>query len=609
MDANAPSRKPRGFKIALISILTLLFLFAAAIYLLPSFLPIDTIRQMSKAKAKEMTGLDLDFRSLGFSWSGSVVLGGIVVSPAAAEGMPMPEPLLTVDEVKTNVAIAPLLSGKIVINSVEVNGFSVRLRRAADGSLNLPDFSRLTAGVQTGNASENVTSARSALLSAVAAESAANPLANIELRRLELRRGILSFEDEIESLAVDLGVDFFRVEGATFNDPFVVSGRVFPYAIDATKGEIPFTGRVAMIKNGALDLNGEASLEVDVKAFSLHELAAKLGLGELLVSGMANGIVKLGYAGSKAILSAREFHLAEVVLGLDDNLAFAAPDSSFSIEGEFDAESGVVAFSNLGLVNQLIQIQGSGWVEDIPALAAGGMPVVALEYGGTADFSDLIQYLTRQNLGLPDLPELSGEGMFSGKGVLGKQENPADPPAPTLTTDFSSGRIAARDVVTDIAVEVGLAGVSFRAAASLGEAIDINSGITLANVPVTLLAPWLGREPINIAVIGGMAVAASSSGTLAAELRLVDATAKIPDTPWSSAMEIRSPDTRITYHFENDELTIHSASFEIGEGIRGGVKSGAASGILSGEPNGQINLELSASFDQLNALFQPLVSE
>ncbi len=612
MDATAPvRRKPRGFKIALIVILVLFLLFVAAIYFLPYFLPIDTIRQVAKAKAKEMAGLELDFRGLGFSWNGSVVLDGIVVSPAVAEGQPAAEPLLTVDEVKTNVAITPLLSGKIVVNSVDVNGFSVRVRRAADGSMNLPDFSKLQAIAQVpAPAHEPGTSARRLLLSARAAETAAaKPLPPIELHRLELRKGVLSFEDEAEKLELDMGVDFFRVEGATLNDPFVIAGRVLPYAGDAAKGEVPFTGRVAMIKDGAFDPNGEASLEIDVKAFSLHELAQKLGLGGLLASGTANGLVKLGYSQAKALVSAKDFRLAGVGLGLGDGLSVAVPDSSAALEGEFDPQPGVVTLSNLGLTNQLVQIQGKGWVEDIYALAEGGTPVAAIDYAGTANFADLTRYLKSQNLGLPELPAVSGDGSFSGKAVLGKPEKAGDPLSPTLTLDFSKGNLAAKDAATGIAAEVGLTGVGLKAAATLGGTVDVNAGLTLANVPVSAVVPQIGREPVSLAVNGGVAVTASSAGALAAELRLANTTAKVPATPWSAAMNIRNPETRLTYDLTKDELVVQAASFEIGEGVRGGVKAGTASGILSGKPRAQLDFELSALLEQVKTLFRPLVPE
>lgn len=98
MEADATVRKPRGFKIALCAAAVLLLLFAAAVYFLPYFLPIDYIRGAAREQASRRLGLELDFKNLGFAWNGGVVVEGVTLS--SPTGQPdARDPLLSLSEI------------------------------------------------------------------------------------------------------------------------------------------------------------------------------------------------------------------------------------------------------------------------------------------------------------------------------------------------------------------------------------------------------------------------------------------------------------------------------------------------------------------------------
>ncbi|MCD8139161.1 MAG: AsmA family protein, partial [Planctomycetaceae bacterium] len=412
----APTRKPRGFKIALIILAVLFVLFVATIYFLPSFLPIGTIRSIAKTQAADLAGLDVDFENLRFGWNGDIVLDNISVAPLDEEGLPGHQ-LLHIREVRTNVALTPLLSGKAIINSVDVNGFTLTLRRDQDGSLNLPDFEALAARANA-VASRPAAQSGPLLSSAVAAETAAAALPPIELHRLDLRNGFLGFEDLAGDMAVNVGLDFLRIDGGTLEDPFILSGRLLPYVGNPDAGDIPFSGRVAMVMNGAFNPDGEASLEANIKTFDLQEMAGRFGLSDLLPSAHVEGLLRAGYAERKAVVQVPEMRLTQAIVGLGGDAMIALPDTVTALTAEFDPEPGFLAITDLSLTNDLAAIRARGQVDGLNDLGTGALPAVGVDFSGTVDFSYASHYLASQPLGLGQLPELDGDASFVGRAAL-----------------------------------------------------------------------------------------------------------------------------------------------------------------------------------------------
>ncbi|MCD8351571.1 MAG: AsmA family protein [Planctomycetaceae bacterium] len=597
----APTRKPRGFKIALIILAALFVLFVATIYFLPSFLPIGTIKNIAKTQAADLAGLDVDFENLRFGWNGDVVLDNITVSPLTEEGLPGDQ-LLHIREVRTNIALTPLLSGKAIINSVDVNGFTLTLRRAEDGSLNLPDFEGLAA--KAGSVAAAPVRTNTLLSSAVAAETAATQLPPIELHRLDLRNGVIGFEDVAENMNVDMGLDFLRVEGATLDDPFILSGRLLPYVGNPAMGDIPFTGRIAMVRNGAFNPDGEASFEINMKSFDLQEMAANFGLSELLPSARLEGLLRAGYADRKAVVQVPEMRLTQAILGLGGDMMIALPDTVTALSAEFDPEPGFLAITDLSLTNDLAALRARGQVDGINELGTGALPAVGLDFSGTMDFSYASHYLASQPLGLGQLPELDGDASFVGKAVM-PAALAGTPPSPSLSIDFNEGSLGVIEAATGIIANLNLQGVGVRATAVAGDDLELNSQITLANVPARAFIPQVGEDAITVTVNGGAALQLSPE-TTAVELRLNDTRAAVPATPWSSAMAVGGIESRITYDLDQDLLHIASAQATINDVIEGRVVSGSVGGILSGDPQGQVDLQLSALLQNIKEIILPL---
>lgn len=603
MDKETPTRKPRGFKIALIVIAVLFLLFVCTLYFLPRFLPIGTIKNIAKSKAAEMAGVDVDFQNLRFGWNGDVVLENITIAPLKDDGTPG-DNLLTVASARTNVALFPLLSGKAIVNSVEVDGFTVKVKQEADGTLNLPDFSKL-GGNDQANAAASRTQSGAIPLSALAAESAPAALPPIELHRLNLKNGTLGFEDVATGMNVDVGLDFLRMEGKTLDDPFILSGRLLPYPEAPTLGEIPFQGRIAMLKNMALNPDGEASMEIDVKGFSLHELAEKLGLGEVLASGHADGLIKAAYAERKGAIHMPEMHLTGANVGLGEGAMLNVPDTIASLNAQFDPEPGMITIDDMSVTNDIAALRGRGRLEGVNNLAVGGMPMAAIDFSGAADFARASSYLASTNLGLGALPKLGGKGSFIGNITL--PETPAGGElAPTFNMEFDDGAVDVTEAASGIAAGVDLKGLGLRAAAKIGQDVEVNSTVALNQVPGHAVIPQLGDEPIALTLNGGAAFE-MSPGTTEAELRLQDTVAEIPATPWSAAATIHNTETRITADLNRDVITVHGIHATINDDIEAGVVSGSVTGLLAGNPQGEANMQLSALLRSIEELLKPIL--
>lgn len=598
---DTPRRKPKGFKIALMILLALVVLFALTIYFLPNFLPIGTIRGIAKSKAREMANMDLDFGNLRFGWNGDVVIDDIKLAPLNADGTPG-EPLLVVKEARTNVALTPLLSGKAIVNSIEVNGFTAKVRREADGTLNIPDLSKLSGQEQASLPGND--GARRISLSAVAETGETAALPPIEIHRLDLNKGVLSFEDVGQNLALDAGLDFLHIEGKNLDDPFVLSGRLIPYLDQPALGDLPFAGRVDVIQNGEFDPNGEAALEIDVKNFSIHEMADKFGMGDLVRSAHANGIVKAQYTGGTAAVAIPELRFSETGIGLGDNRDLAIPDSAVSLNAVFDPGPGTVTLSDASITNDIAAIRAQGRIDGVNDLGLGGMPSVAVDFSGAADFARASHFVSSQDLGLAALPELDGKASFIGKATL-PQQQAGGPLAPTLSIDFNDGNLQALENATGIIVSVDLKGLGVRAAANLGDQTEVNASVNLAGVPGKSFITQLSNEPVTFTLNGGAAMTHDAQNTVV-ELRLENTQAAIPATPWSTPATVHNAQARLRFDMGQDRMQIDSLHATINDAIQGGVVAGAVSGILAGNPQGQVDLELSTVLEHIRQLAAPV---
>lgn len=114
----------------LIGILGLVLLIRA---LLPFILP------YAAKKAGEPMGLSIRFDDFSLSMlAGDVTLEGLKIEPLPDQGMAVDVPLVALDRFAVDVAMRDLLSGKIRVPFVDIEGLRVRAERRADGTIALP---------------------------------------------------------------------------------------------------------------------------------------------------------------------------------------------------------------------------------------------------------------------------------------------------------------------------------------------------------------------------------------------------------------------------------------------------------------------------------------
>lgn len=597
MDAEKPTRKPRGFKIALIVVAILFLLFACAVYFLPYLLPVDAIKSIANKQARDLAGLSVDFKHLSFGWNGDVVLENVVVSPATDEGAPKADPLVTVDSLRTNVAITPLLSGKAVVNSVVVDGFSVKVRREADGSLNLPDFSKLGAEQASRPAPRGT---RIAL--AATAEATAAALPPIEVHHVALKNGILGFSDIPGNLAMDVGLEFMEIEGKTLDDPFVFSGRLLPYPGEANLGEISFSGQAAMLSGGQFNPNGEANLEIDANAVMLERMAEKFGLGDLLPSLQADGTVKAAFSKGLGYLNVPGVHFTRMRLGLGEGAQLEVPDSLATLEAVFNPDTGAVDLASLSLANEMAAVNARGGVEDAFALARGDIPAAALDFSGSADFAKLSAYVASQKLLEAPLPALAGKAGFTGKAAL-PAAAAGQPLRPSLAVELKEGDLEAADEAAGYSAGLSLGGIQAKADVVLDGGMRLASAVALPKVPAWVLVPQLGDVPVG-AVLNGGAALELSPGARVAEIRLSDTTVRIPSTPWSNPAEVLNSETRLIADLAKDSIAVNAMKASIGS-LRVSVDHGNLTGVLAGSPSGGLTASLDGALEEIKKLVEP----
>ncbi len=609
LTVDMPTKKPRGFKIALLIVAALLVLFVCTIVFLPSFLPIGTIRGIAQTQARDLAGLHVDFANLRFGWNGDLVLDGITVAPLEEDGKPG-ETLLTVRELRTNVALTPLLSGNIVVNSLDVHGFEVRLVRDAEGRLNLPDPGNPPAAVASANRAGRGN--RLLLSAAQAAETAeaAPAIPPIELRRINLIDGLVLFTDKMQGLDFDIGVATVSIEGgASLDEPFSLAGAVHPYSKEPHLGKIDFTGTVDLLRNAAFDPDGRARLEATLTDFALGALAERLGLAALLPSATLGGELRLGYADRKAGLAVPEMRFTDMVVGLGADALLRVPDTQAAADLVFDPAADTLTVSSASVKNDILDATASGLAAQVASAAAsGGIPGAELHFDGTLDFSSASHFVSTQDLaalfGLPELPELEGRGGFTGSASLPPVAQGAAP-APVFSLSFGEGDLRVLENATGISAGVELRGVSVAANAELAAAPVVHARADFASVPVRAFVPQLGDGAVTAVLAGGAAFEMTPE-SMAAEIRADGASAELPATPWSGAATVTNASAHITADIRGDEVTVHGASATVNGSLAARVAAATLRGALAGNPGGTADVQFSGLLRDLRRLLQPV---
>ncbi len=597
MTAEAPVRKPRGFLIA-ISIVFILFILAiAALYFLPYFLPIVTIRSIAKEQARDNAGVDLDFESLGFSWTGGLVLEGISIAPIAAEGQEPQQPLASVDKVHVSVSWLALLKGKIIINSVDVDGFAARLKREADGSLNLPK-------IPENSESETAAQPESAPENESSSDSVMALVSTVELHAINLNNGVISFEDAVSGLAADIGVPNFTVEGATLNDEFTFAGEIIPFQSSADGGAITISGNARLVKDFAFDPDGQAKVVVNLESLPLNQYAASLDLGRLLPSGGLDGNISLAYDAGAAQGEITDIVVKNLSLGLGDK-ALTLPDTTLSVAAALDQADDRINISGLKLDSSFETINGNGWIGGISSIVDGKNPFGEIDFTGLVKVEQALHLFSDF---IPDktvIPDSVGDVGFTGKLALDNVSDTDNTLSAMATMQFNSGEVSISDIVPDATIATNLAAIGFKAVAKFSDPLDINATVNLNNLPVQISHKEL-QSNIVAGITGGAAVQLTGPRLLA-ELRMQQATIDIPESPWTKPMKIQSPEAKIVFDSQQDAVEITGARLVINETINAGIRTGQFKGIMAGDPSGSVDAELSLPLPAARDLFGPLV--
>ncbi len=605
MTAEAPARKPRLFLIALIILVCLLLFAVAAVYFLPHFLPMDTIRGLARDNVRKTTGMDLDFRSLAFSWTGGVVLEGITLSPPAEEGETA-EPLATFDEVRADVALTPLLSGKIIVNNVTVNDFSIRVKRDINGKMNLPDFSAINIDEEAEVAEIPVTTVETTETGDVVPKDDVflAMIPAIELSVVELNRGTFSYDDVPANIKAEAGLDFFKLEGGKLEDPFNFSGRLVPFPSTVEKGGINFSGMVNMVKDLNFNPNGAANLQIALETLPLADYAAKFGLESLLPSGDLAGLININYEERNCRLETRDLRITDVRIGLDGKI-IDIPDSNLVAAADYDYTPDRLSISELTLDNSLIQAGGQGVIGDIQQVVEGGLPFGEVNFNGAFNVPAVLSFGSTFVPELNEFSNITGDAGFTGKWALRKSEDNPNVLATSLSVNLNEGAIAITDIVPGISASTNFGGITANVNAKFAEPLEATANVTLTNVPLTISVQEID-SPITASVQGGAAVQ-YGPGVLLAELRLQDSRINVPQNQWSGALQIVNPELRVVADLEKDVVDISAASMTINDSIKTGIKAGRITGILAGTPQGNLDAELSMLFEAAKDIVQPLV--
>jgi hypothetical protein len=300
-------------------VLALLVLVLLAV-LLPRFAKSETVRARIQSAALDLLGRELVYRELDVRLLPPSLL---VEEPRLAGETPDDVALIEAERIALRVALLPLLARTLMVDSLAVDGASVRLVRTAEG-VALP----LSAEPQAAKPPAES-----------AASEGGGPSVSLAVRALELRDAEVVFEDRAVAPPVtwvlrDLDV---RARGKAPGQPVEI------------EASAEFGGGGATVVRGTATLAGELDLEIALDALALGPLRPYVGAdGEL--DGLLAGIVHVqGPAASPARISAdlairdARFALSEIAVAgavegrADLADARGAPDGSFDLDAS-DAE-------------------------------------------------------------------------------------------------------------------------------------------------------------------------------------------------------------------------------------------------------------------------------
>ncbi len=274
-------------RIAIVGVVLLTVGLGALVVALPRIAGSEAVRARLQEAARDATGQEVSWKELSF---GLLPPRLVVMAPEVKEPGPSGKALVEAEQVDLRLAVLPLLARTVVIDSLQVEGVTVRLVRTQDG-IRLPGQKQPAPGGAQAP-------------SAPSAEGAGVALA---VRELDVRRSRLILEDRTVAPPVtwDLTDLEARARGSSLDRPLDVN----------LSAGLASGGRVQV--NGTVKLDGEIDLAAKLDGLVLAPVAPYLGKGRSVLGALTGTLKARGAAASPQALTA-DLTLADGDVRLED---------------------------------------------------------------------------------------------------------------------------------------------------------------------------------------------------------------------------------------------------------------------------------------------------
>jgi len=283
------------------------------VVLLPRLVQTEAVRARIEGAARDALGRELRYRELGVGLFPPSLL---VEAPRVAGAEAGAPAFIEAERIALRVALLPLLSRAVVVDSLRIDGAVCRLVRTADG-VELPKFGGATPAQSEGPAPE-------------AGEEAAAPApVALAIRAFELRGARVLLEDRTHQPPVTWDLREIDVDA---------SGEALdqPIQIDAS---LALGSGGKLTARGSARLSGELDLEIALDALALGPLRPYVDTDGAL-DGLLTGTVQLrGPAASPTHISA-DLSIRDARFDLNDIAVAGAIEARVELSDALEAPSG-----------------------------------------------------------------------------------------------------------------------------------------------------------------------------------------------------------------------------------------------------------------------------
>ena len=350
----------------LFGFLALLVVAVAAALAAPSFIDWNAYRAEIAAEVRKATGRVLAIDGdIAVALLPRPMLSVTRARLANLEGAKAPD-MIRLEALDVRAAFWPLLSGKVVVDSVVLRGAEIELERLADGRANW-EFGPPRRPAQGGDS--------------VAAVGGAGA---VSLEQVTIADGRLTYRDSGTGIVHRVEKVEARIAAGTLSGPFVARGRMavraVPVAFELRTGNFRNGGPVALAATLEFpDAKAKASLNGTVTAGTRTSGQGRIEASGPDLSALVAALGKAAGADAEAPpLLARKFTLSAALSG--DDKAVRADDVTLDVNGTRAAGAVDVSLGAVPAVNATIGINNldlDAWLA-----ASGGTPAPPAAAGG-----------------------------------------------------------------------------------------------------------------------------------------------------------------------------------------------------------------------------------